>query len=285
MTDNKSNQDEGPSGTQNDTPMANQVEAVSRVTIKAPPFWKANPALWFCQLEAQFHMNRITSDTHKYYTVVAAIESTILHQVSDLVLTPPEQNMYKSLKQRLLDVFAVSEQSRLKKLLGEIQIADQKPSCLLREMRNLAGTSISSDILKTLWLQRLPSNIQAILSISSEDLDKLVTMADKIFETSSGPEINKIVARAPDHSLEAQMAELTRQVSELTSRLSGQANNRHRSTSRSGARPRASTPRQHSKNRSHGSSDEQKICWYHSKWGDKASKCIGNCSFQSNAGN
>lgn len=267
----------------NPLPQSEARVEVSRVTVKAPPFWKANPALWFCQLEAQFQMNQITSDRTKYYTVVAAIESTILDQVSDLVLNPPSVDLYLNLKRRLLDVFAVSEQSRLKKLLGEMEIADQKPSFLLREMRSLAGTSINADMLKTLWLQRLPHNIQAILSVSSEDVDRLVVMADKIYETSTGPEINKINTRSSDKSLESQIAQLTVQVSELRSQMANKSfshSARSRSSSRSGANKRSQTP-----SRSNSSSSDPKICWYHKKFGDKAKACIGICNYKSNSKN
>lgn len=273
------------SGTQ-----SNQTMEISRISVKAPPFWRANPALWFCQLEAQFEMNRITADKSKYYTVVAAIESTVLHQVSDLVLNPPVSGLYVALKKRLLDVFADSEQSKIKKLLGEIELGDQKPSFLLREMKNLAGNSIPADLLRTLWLQRLPSNMQAILSVSSEDVDRLVVMADKIHETSMGSEIHKVsIHKANDHSpqlsLENQVAELSRQISELKSAFSRNStkydSNSRRSNDRSKSRSRSQTPgKRHANSNTHYSS-EPKLCWYHQKWGNKANTCVGQCDFKS----
>lgn len=245
----------------------------SRITVKAPPFWRANPALWFCQLEAQFDLNRITSDRSKYHTVVAAIESSVLHQVSDLVLNPPETGLYNSLKQRLLDVFMESEQSRLKKLLGEIELGEQKPSSLLREMRNLAGDSITADLLKTLWLQRLPTNIQAILSISSEGTDSLAIMADKIFETSPRPDEGASYSRSTD--FQSQISALTRQIAQMESHFS----RRDRDLNYSRSRSRSKTPAKKFSNSSKSDSD-QKVCWYHNKWGDKATSCVGKCDFK-----
>lgn len=251
---------------------------IGRIQIKVPPFWKINPALWFCQLEAQFHTTRTTSDRSKYYAVVGAIESTILNQVSDLVLHPPNNDMYNTLKARLLDVFADSEQSRLKKLLGEIEIGDQKPSFLLREMRNLADNSITTDLLKTLWLKNLPPNIQAILSISSEDVDRLAVMADKIFETSSHAEIQKISSRPSNNgNMDSKVLELSKQLSELKSRFDRERPD-YRQSHKSRSRSRSQTPSNRS---SSHVKDSGKLCWYHNRWGEKATKCVGDCAFKS----
>lgn len=252
---------------------------ISRITVRAPPFWKANPALWFCQLEAQFEMNRITSDKSRYYTVVAAIESTVLDQVSDLVLNPPLNGLYTALKARLLNVFADSEQSRLKKLLSQIELGDQKPSNLLREMRNLAGGCINADILKTLWLQRLPSNMQAILSVSSEDLDRLVVMADKIHESTAGSEIHKINIRSQEPSVANQVAELTKQISELKTEIFKRGRIRDNSSSNRSHRSRSQTPKTRKIKQNKSKVATNTICWYHRKWGNKAKACIGNCDF------
>lgn len=250
-----------------------QVISSSRITVKAPPFWRANPALWFCQLEAQFDLNRITSDRSKYNMVVSAIESSILHQVSDLVLNPPETGLYIALKTRLLDVFAESEQSRLKKLLGEIELGEQKPTSLLREMRSLAGDSITADLLKTLWLQRLPSNIQGILSISSEGIESLAVMADKIYETSARPSDVGSFSRSTDY--QNQILSLSRQIAEMKTHLSRRDRNQTHSRSRS------KTPNPKFKTMDKPDDKDQKVCWYHNKWGDKAKSCVGNCTYSS----
>lgn len=42
----------------------------SKVSVKVCPFWKDKPMLWFCQLESQFILNGISSDTTKYYSLI-----------------------------------------------------------------------------------------------------------------------------------------------------------------------------------------------------------------------
>ena len=47
-------------------------------------------------------------------------------------------------------------------------------------MKELANGVLNVEFLKTLWLQRLPSDIQTILSVISETLENLAKFADKI---------------------------------------------------------------------------------------------------------
>ncbi|GFQ72394.1 uncharacterized protein TNCT_258021 [Trichonephila clavata] len=70
---------------------------VFRVGVKLPPFWKANPALWFVQLEAHFALAGITADDTKF-NVVSAINSDILNCVCDIILKPLDVDTYSTLK-------------------------------------------------------------------------------------------------------------------------------------------------------------------------------------------
>jgi hypothetical protein len=90
---------------------------VSRVSLKIPPFWKSNPALWFKQLESQFINCGIVQHSTKYHAVVAAIESNILSEVSDIIMKTPENNMYEKLKTTMINRFSEPETTKLKKLL------------------------------------------------------------------------------------------------------------------------------------------------------------------------
>ncbi|GFY41395.1 hypothetical protein TNIN_416761 [Trichonephila inaurata madagascariensis] len=44
-------------------------------------------------------------------------------------------------------------------------LGDRRPSNILRQMKSLARNSISDEVIKSLWLHRLPTQTQAILSI------------------------------------------------------------------------------------------------------------------------
>lgn len=136
----------------------------SKVSIRIPPFWSINPAMWFSQVEAQFAVNGISNDSTRCNTVVGAMDSSVLMHVSDILLEPVQQRSYKLIKERLIQQFADSEQHRLRKLLQDLQLDVKKPTALLREIRTLAGSTVSDELLQSLWTQRLPSQAKAILS-------------------------------------------------------------------------------------------------------------------------
>ncbi|XP_054721212.1 uncharacterized protein LOC129230994 [Uloborus diversus] len=242
---------------------------VNRVGLKLPPFWDKHPILWFKNIEAQFIVSGITQDETKYYNVIAALTSDILNYVSDIVITPPENNKYETLKSRLISDFSDSEQKRIKAVLSELILGDDKPSHLLRKMKQLAGQTLGDEFLKTLWLQRLPSQVQAILSVSEDSLDKLALMADKIHETASA-NIDEVkcanTAISDVTELKLQIAELSKQVERLSRSRAKETSNRHFSR-----RPRSNS----SKNKK--TYDQ---CWYHWKFGNDAKRCKSPCRFK-----
>lgn len=189
------------------------------------------------------------------------------------MLDPPDDNRYDALKVRLLSHFSDSEQSRLKKLLGDLELGTKRPSHLLREMKTLSGKTMNDDLLKSLWLQRLPSSVQAILAITSESLDNLAIMADKICEIPSTSEISQV--KIHPTSMENQISELSKRIESLNAKIDRQNTNkshvRYRSRSRTPAR---SSARKQSPS---GSG-----CWYHKRFGDRATKCTKPCTYKPN---
>lgn len=239
---------------------------VNKVGLKLPPFWDKHAVLWFANIEAQFVVSGITQDTTKYYSVISALTSDILSYASDIVLEPPPTEKYQKLKSRLIAEFSDSDQRRIKAVLSELTLGDDKPSHLLRKMRELAGRAVGEDFLKTLWLQRLPNQAQVILSVSEDSLDKLALMADKIHETANmnidEVRCSKLEASFEVSELRAQIAELTKQVERLSR---GREQYKRDPTPH---RRRSRTPKKHDK------------CWYHFKFGNDAKHCRSPCSYK-----
>ncbi|XP_071038418.1 uncharacterized protein, partial [Parasteatoda tepidariorum] len=250
-----------------------QPSQISRVAIKPPPFWKNNPVLWFAQLESQFSISQISTDATKFHHVVAAIESDILNSVQDLVLNPPAANKYTALKNRLISIFSESEASKIRTLLQGLELGDQRPSYLLARMRELAESHLSENILKSLWLARLPQNIQAILAASNENLTQLAAMADKIIELASPIQINSVesVVTSANPTVYDQISELTKQINELKTSFQEAQQNRQ-------GRERTNTyrgNRNHIRSRSRQNyyrEPQNNMCFYHTNFGDRARK-------------
>lgn len=133
--------------------------------VKLPKFWKTRPALWFIQADAQFHTHHVTSDNSKYYAVIAALDLDILEDVSDVIERPPAAGKYTELREHLIERFTDSEAKQFKRLLTEMELGECTPSQLFRKMKTLAGEKINEAALRTLWLQRLPVNVQLVLSV------------------------------------------------------------------------------------------------------------------------
>ncbi|KAF8789816.1 hypothetical protein HNY73_007726 [Argiope bruennichi] len=212
-----------------DAPTESQV---SHLSVKIPPLWRNNIKLWFIQVESNFALAKITSDLTKYNNLIATIDPETLSAVADILLAPPDTNKYDVLKTRLIAEFSASENEQIRRLLSELHLGADKPSQLLRKMCELGGgTGIKDDFLKTLWLQRLPSEMQAILSISSEPLDNLANMADKIAEVRISSTDSRVFAvsrsagstamrkaSTPDEftALRSEIAALSKQVQRLS---------------------------------------------------------------------
>lgn len=239
---------------------------VSKVACKPPPFWETNPELWFTQIESQFVISGITVDNTKYHTVIASLDSKVLTCVADLVRSPPSENKYSTLKERILNSYCKSETARLKLLLQDLQLDDKRPSQLLLEMRNLAANKLADDILRSLWLQRLPLSMQQILSVSKEDLNCLAKIADKINEVSGN--VSSVEISCKDVSLQSLKNEILTLKNEV-SRLSR-------------LMTRNTTRRQKSRSNSNPRSISTVLCWYHRRYAEKASKCVGKCNYSEN---
>ncbi|XP_065081378.1 uncharacterized protein LOC135703951 [Ochlerotatus camptorhynchus] len=137
------------------------------VAVKLPYFWKNDPVMWFAQAEAQFALTNVVRDHTKFYHIVARIDQSAMCHVADLVTTPPEENKYETIKQRLISRFQVSAQGRLERLLGACDLGDMRPTHPLAKMQELAaGLNATDDLLNMLFLQRMPPSVKAVLAIS-----------------------------------------------------------------------------------------------------------------------
>ena len=249
--------------------------SVAHVLGKLPPYWPADPMLWFAQAEALFNTRGIKTEETKFNHIVSALQPEVAVEVRDIIIDRPKEKPYSTLKAELIKRTSASQQRRVQILLNEVELGDGKPTRLLRHMRQLLGEQrIDEGIFKQLFLQRLPPNVQAILASSSDsvDLDQLATLADKIMEVNlpqvtavTPPTPTPTVAAALEPTLTEQLAALSKQVASLQEQLNKSQQRRSRSRSRSRDR----------------NEDFGGKCWYHHTFGAKAHKCTSPCNYNS----
>lgn len=261
------------------TPQPHPPQAAA-VTLKLPPFWPADPELWIAQVEAQFRTRNIVQDSTKYDYIVASLSPDTAGEIRELLLRPPENNKYDSIKQALLKQNEMSDQKRLQELLSKEDLGDRKPTQILRRMRQLVGDTIfDPKMLRALFIQKLPPAVQGIMMTADDntELGGMAEMADKIIEVTS-PQVNKVSfsERSPEPASE--ISQLREEVSELRQMMSTmmQDSRSHGSQQRqrSNSRGRSPYPRRRDPSK-------HPLCWYHHKFGDKSTKCESPCSWSS----
>lgn len=252
--------------------LPDQMQRVERVTIKPPPFWRENPRLWFSHLEAQFATSGIKADETKYYYTVAALDEQMLKLVSDIVTNPPINEKYSSIKKALVENLTESETQRLQRLLQGMDLGDQKPSQLLRQMRACNEFQLQDSVLQSLWLQRLPQQVQAVLAASTGKLEELALLADKIAETFSANTVFSVSnSQTEGKATRGNLGSIFNKLDEINKRLSRVEDNNTKTRSKS--------PTHRTKSPVVG---DHKYCWFPFRFGKNARKCAGNnCKYNS----
>ena len=184
-----------------DQASASQSSAAARpfAAFRLPPFSANEAELWLTQVESACQVSGIVDDTVKFHLLAANLPLDVAAQVRDVVTAKPPS--YSALKEALKDRLTQSKAVRLSELLRNQQLGDQRPTQLLLRMRSELGAAgdatQDSQLLRTLFLQRLPQSARAALSLLPEDtpLDQLATAADR-FLASSTASISAVDASA-----------------------------------------------------------------------------------------
>ena len=101
--------------------------AVHAVALKLPPFWPNDPVVWFAPVEAQFLMCNITSQSTQFAYVILSLPPEIAQEICDLLLSPPSDHPYDTLKSEIIHCTSALEQKRLHLLLISEDLGDRKP--------------------------------------------------------------------------------------------------------------------------------------------------------------
>ena len=257
--------------------------------VRLPPFQESDPELWFVMAECTFDSLNVTNTAIRYASVINALNPRQVSEVRDIIMAADQRN-YDALKVAMMKRFGESQAARTRQLLEHEAIGDRKPSQFLLHLRGLAGTTMPDATLRTIWLGRLPQSMQNILVVQRDaSLTTLADLADAIMDNASThasrastyavthapmPDISAQFQRSYDAQLrqhETLIAELRAEIAELRIQRE-RPRNRGRSQSR--RRNNSQARHAHSTRNDNGS-----YCYYHSRFGDRAYRCIKPCSY------
>ncbi|XP_063838232.1 uncharacterized protein LOC135087395 [Ostrinia nubilalis] len=254
--------------------------ATISVSSKLPNFWVDMPRLWFAQFEAVMAPQK-QGEESKFNLVISKLGRDSIQQVSDLLMTPPTSNKYTVLKERLLQVYEESAERQFQKLVSELELGAQKPTQLLRRMKDLGRTTqVSDQTLKSLWLSRMPAAVRAVITVcQDQSLDSLANIADKVVENSGNFEIAAVSDTPAQTNASNTLSELASQVNKLVlevAALRSEVQGRGRSRSRNGGQDgsRASSRRR----RTPG--DPDWLCRFHYRYRWNARSCEQPCAWR-----
>lgn len=226
---------------------------VHALAVKLPDFWIHDPVCWFLQAEAVFRRANVTRAHTKYDHVIMRLPETTLLAVRDILLsvTPETDDPYDILKTRLVGKFGPSKWHRINQLLDYPDMGDNKPSTLMDSMLALLPPEEKpGDLFLGLFLRRLPLHLREQLGANKYETPRaMAEQADLLWDARAGSTeeiaINAVTG-GRQHSPQ-----------------------RRRSPSVRG-RSRRQTP---------GPSSQ---CFYHERFGDRASRCRPPCNYPGN---
>lgn len=249
--------------------------AAISLSSRIPEFWTDQPRVWYIQLEALLAPQKL-GDAAKFNLVVTKLGKEVIQQVTDILISPPADGSYELLKRKLLAIYEESENRQIQKLIGEMELGEQKPSQLLRKMQDLARGRIGDETLIVLWQNHLPASVRGVLAATeATDPDRLATVADKVVENMRPQQVSVVTAaHSHDSMILAEIAKLSARMDQMqrsrpqNRRGRGGFRGRSRSRGRSGSRARR-TP-----------DSPDWLCTYHYRFRTRATRCEQPCSWK-----
>lgn len=213
-------------------------------------------------MESQFTLIGITLDATKYAHVLAQLDTKYAREVKDIITNPPAADRYATIKKAFIKRVSASEEQRTRQLLEHEELGDRKPSQFLRHLQTLVGIAIPEQLLRTLWLGRLPPQIQIILATRTRDpLEEVAAQADRIQEVSSRT-VAEVNEASGIQSMSEQISKLTLQVAELAKQWRQPYKQSRRERSRSREKKKEDGP-----------------CYFHRCFKERARKCAPLCNY------
>ncbi|XP_026464637.1 uncharacterized protein LOC113367225 [Ctenocephalides felis] len=255
---------------------------VPRENVNLPHFYEQDPELWFALAESVFVNANVKDESSKFHTVVSKLDPRYASEVCDIILKPPKDSPYSVLKKELLKRYGISDETKLRQLLEGQEMGDRTQSQFLMHLRSLAGSAVSKEMLNLMRSSRLPTHVQALISVrENSDIDLNAKAADRIMEleTASGA-TTMAIASASSHAhddfygnIASELRNMLAEISDLRKQVEDR-----RDGSSLRRRRRSRTP---ASTRSGSEERVRTLCEYHRRFGRNATRCRSPCDMRS----
>src|SRR6266436_832006 len=276
-------------------PVAPAVVPAPYVNYRLPLFIENNVKSWLSLVE--FSLAGVDAYS-KYTAVLRTLPAHVAVELSDVVdrhnadPNPDWAAHFVEFKALLAARYSDSDRAAIKKLLASAQRGDRKPTAFLRFLRaQVAGRAIDCEVfIKDRFISSLPISVRtSLMTRDDEPLDTLATLADAMCEVAYDGCAVMMATAAPQapvmavqSNLEQQVATLLTCVQALTAKVGQLEDEKIQTRSRSRERERDTSRQREPRDRS--ASQPPDVCWYHHKFGPKASKCRQPCIWVSQNG-
>ena len=250
-------------------------------SFRVPPFMPTKTGIWFSILQKYFGVAGIIHNDEKALALMGFLEPQYLAKIEDAVTNLPATGQYDKLKSKLIRALTESDSAKVERLVEREEMGDRKPSQFYNDLKKLASPFASDEFILNLWRNRLPDRIREVLAaVDDTSIEKLTRTADKIDEAYNriGQRAHKVgtIAEPPaphvdkNDALAAEVSRLREEIKAL--KIGGYRRPRRRSNS-------LTRPRRRSCSRDNPRQDG--ICFYHARFGDRATKCTIPCKCKS----
>jgi hypothetical protein len=247
-----------------------QQAAVAAAAIRLPEFYADSPQSWFDCLDSTFATANITQSITKFHWAVSKLPFSLIATVRPLSRNPTAiSDPYKELQELLLRSYGLSDEQMTNKWLDYPMCGDTRPSVLWDNLIALQTESIK-DAQTALFFRKLPRHISSLIN------PRAFNTTEELIQRCNALWMAQTLEEAASAASATAAAVPSQQPPFRNSRRSPSPFRRKTPGGDKSGRRRSPTPGAAKGSRS------DNLCFYHSRFGNKAHKCEKGCSYQEN---
>ena len=148
------------------------------VSIKPPPFMESSAEGWFTIMEAQFHLQHITSEVTKFYHVLSALPPNV---VSQLPVDTLSSKSFTTLKPEIVQLFERTKPELFEQLISTAKMTGRPSACMNELLCIAKKVGVGDDLVRHKFTQALPPTIGTVLAAQKElELTQLAKLGDEL---------------------------------------------------------------------------------------------------------